>query len=97
VRGAALDGLTRVVRDIPVGEIPARAERALRHLELVGVRAGLLASADVAAASELIRRFPIEGVTHAEDQLAELHTFAISAEYAALREKMGVAIAARAG
>lgn len=97
LRGPALEGLGRVVRGIPSEEIPARAERALRHLELVGVRAGLLVSADVGVGAELIRRFPIEGVTRAETQLSELHTFAISAEYATLREKIGVAIGTRTG
>ncbi|HWA77588.1 MAG TPA: hypothetical protein VG937_34865 [Polyangiaceae bacterium] len=94
VRGEKLDSLRDVARGLPLAEVEVRAERLLRELELLGVRAGLLASGDVTAAADLIRRFPTEGVTNGDDQLAELYAFSISSRYQTLREKIGVAIAA---
>jgi hypothetical protein len=94
VRGADLERLRDAAREFPAEQVKQRAEGVLRELELLGVRAGLVASGDVAAAAELIRRFPVEGVTQADDQLGELYAFAISSQYEALRRKIGVAIAA---
>ena len=60
--------------------------------ELTGVRTGLLLVGDVVKAAELIRRFPTEGLTRAEDQLAELYTFAVSEAYARLRQRLGIGV-----
>lgn len=77
------------------GVAPATvAEATLRRVELLGVRMGLLACGDVAIAADLIQRFPEAGVTTSEEQLGELYSFAISERYCALRERIGVAVAA---
>jgi hypothetical protein len=69
-----------------------RVERLMRSAELTGVRAGLLLVGDVAKAADLVRRFPTEGLTRAEDQLGELFQFAISEGYAKLRQRLGVGV-----
>jgi tetratricopeptide (TPR) repeat protein len=92
MRGPLLEGLRTVTRALSLDALVAGAESALENLELIGVRAGLLACGDVSLAAELIRTVPAEGLTRAEDQLAELYAFAVSAEYLALRQRLGVSL-----
>jgi tetratricopeptide (TPR) repeat protein len=94
VRGPAFDRVRVVARDFPAAEVDGRVRHTLRGIELIGVRAGLVACGDVAVAAELVRRYPTDGMTHADEQLAELYTFAISDAYGALRRQIGVAVAA---
>ncbi|MFZ5892216.1 MAG: hypothetical protein ACOY0T_14255 [Myxococcota bacterium] len=94
VRGAALERLQAVAASFWVDDLEVRAEAALRELALLGVRAGLSVSGDVCGAAELIRRFPAEGLASVDEQLGELYAFAISRQYASLRQRMGVAVAA---
>src|SRR5262249_35058442 len=56
-------------------------------------RAGLLACGDVRIAAATIRRFSPRGEIDAEQQIDDLFAFAISREYATLRERLGVALA----
>lgn len=92
IRGDDLDRLKAIAGDFPLFDIEARATRALMVAEATGVRAGLIACGDVAAAADLIKRFPTGGVATTDDQLGELFGFAISDPYAALRAKLGVAV-----
>jgi tetratricopeptide (TPR) repeat protein len=94
VRGPQLETLRDAARELTAVEVNERAAQVLREIELIGVRAGLLASGDVGAAADLIRRFPNEGVTNGDDQLGELYAFSISEQYQVLRRKIGVAVAA---
>ncbi|MGC4092413.1 MAG: hypothetical protein QM756_31960 [Polyangiaceae bacterium] len=94
VRGAALEQLQSLAREFAADDLSERAEAELRRLELLGVRAGLAVSGDVGAAAELIQRFVPSGLTSTEEQLGELYAFAISRQYASLRQRMGVAVAA---
>ena len=63
-------------------------------MELIGARAGLVACGDVAAAADLVRRFPLNALTRPDEQLGELYAFAISDAYSMLRRRIGVAVAA---
>lgn len=92
VRGEDLEAVAERAREFPVQDIAVRVERALGAVELVGVRAGLLACGDVGAAAELVRRVPLEGRTQMDEQLGELFAFAISDAYALLRRRIGVAV-----
>nr|PZN25401.1 MAG: hypothetical protein DIU78_10390 [Pseudomonadota bacterium] len=76
---------------ISMQDVAPRLERLLRAADSAGVRAGLLASGDVTVAADVIRRYPMEGATTAEDQLGELFQFAISEQYGLLRQKLGIA------
>jgi tetratricopeptide (TPR) repeat protein len=92
LKGIEHSRLKALSKKIPAIEVPARVERLLRTTELTGVRTGLLLAGDVAKAADLIRRFPTEGLTRAEDQLAELYTFAVSEAYQRLRLRLGIGV-----
>lgn len=94
VRGPQLDTLRDAAQAFAGGDVGERAARLLREVELIGVRAGLVASGDVGSAADLLRRFPSEGLTNGDDQLGELYAFSISEQYQVLRQKLGVAIVA---
>ncbi len=94
LRGHLLDGLRGVVRSFTRDGLLARAEAAQRELELVGVRAGLLACGDVAVAAKLLRERRSDALLGQEALLNELYAYAISSEYLSLRERLGVAISA---
>jgi tetratricopeptide (TPR) repeat protein len=92
MKGVDFSRLKAFARKIPAIELAGRVERLMRTTELTGVRAGLLLVGDVVKAAELIRRYPTEGLTKAEDQLAELYTFAVSEAYARLRQRLGIGV-----
>ena len=92
LKGTDLSRLKTAGAKVPVIEIAARVERLVRTAELTGVRVGLLLVGDVQKAADLIRRFPTEGLTRAEDQLGELFQFAISDGYARLRQRLGITV-----
>jgi hypothetical protein len=85
--------LRAVASRYPVDEIDARVARWLRSVELAGGRAGLLACGDVSIAAELVKRHPVRGATTKEDQVSDLMCYAVSEQYAAIRGRLGVAIA----
>jgi tetratricopeptide (TPR) repeat protein len=91
-KGDELSRLKAAGAKVPAIEVAVRVERLMRAAELTGVRAGLLLAGDVVKAADLIRRFPTEGLTRAEDQLGELFQFAISEGYARLRQRLGVGV-----
>jgi len=90
LRGSDLTALKVAAGKVPAAELVARLQRLELSAELAGVRAGLTLVGDVCRAAELVRRFPTEGVTRAEDQLSEVYRFAISEAYARLRQKLGI-------
>jgi hypothetical protein len=92
LKGQDASRLKSAAARVPVIEIDGRVEHLMRAAELTGVRAGLLLVGDVGKAAELVRRFPTEGVTRAEDQLGELYQFAISDGYAKLRQRLGIGV-----
>src|SRR5262249_34136269 len=53
LRGLELSSLEDAAAVFPIGEVATRARRSLLAAELVGVRAGLLASGDVVVAANL--------------------------------------------
>jgi tetratricopeptide (TPR) repeat protein len=92
LKGTDLTALKAAGKKIPAAELGARLQRLELCAELAGVRAGLTLVGDVCRAADLIRRFPTEGVTRAEDQLSEAYRFAISDAYARLRQKLGIGV-----
>ena len=65
-----------------------------RSIELTSGRAGLLACGDLALALRMTERFPQHGALPLDEQRADLLTFSVSDEYAALRERLGVLVRA---
>jgi hypothetical protein len=63
-----------------------------RSIELAAGRAGLLASGELGLALKMTDRFPQYGPASLDEQKADLLTYAVSDEYAALRERLGVAV-----
>jgi hypothetical protein len=63
-----------------------------RSIELAAGRAALLATGDLALALRMTDRFPQYGPASLDEQKADLLTFAVSDEYATLRERLGVAV-----
>jgi tetratricopeptide (TPR) repeat protein len=92
LKGTDLTALKAAGKKIPAAELVGRLQRLELCAELAGVRAGLTLVGDVCRAADLIRRFPTEGVTRAEDQLSEAYRFAISDAYARLRQKLGIGV-----
>lgn len=93
VRGPGLDKLRDAVRQLDSHSLLMRSQAALRWIDLLGVRAGLVCCGDLSAAADLVKRFPVEGLTRAEDQLGELLAFSVSAPHTELRRSIGVAVA----
>ena len=94
LRGPALERLQTIARGVSTRDLAQRAERELYAFELLGVRAGLAVCGDVCAAQELLQRFPAGVWAPVSAQLGELYAFAISREYASLRRRLGVGVAA---
>jgi hypothetical protein len=92
VRGPVLDRLAGVAARLPAAEVLPRLRRSVRAVERAGLRAALLASGSVEIAANVIERFPSEGRLSAAEQLDTVLVFAVSREYAALRERLGVGL-----
>jgi tetratricopeptide (TPR) repeat protein len=84
--------LEDVARTFPLAEAGRRIQTWARAVELAAGRAGLLASGSVELAAELTRRHPLGGTLDVETQVKELLAYSVSAEYAALRAHLGVAV-----
>jgi hypothetical protein len=77
---------------------PGLGERLLyfrRTVSLAGGRAGLLACGNLELAIRLTERFPISDGGALDAQIGDLMRFAVSAEHASLRERIGVAVKER--
>jgi hypothetical protein len=97
-------GLKRHLRGVNLAPLEAAAKAMGRDslgplvlgyrssLELSAGRAGLLASGDLALAFRMTERFPQHGALSLDEQRTDLLTYAVSDEYAALRERLGVAV-----
>lgn len=100
------DGLSDLVDDELREELEAAAEalgkkrlrtrvgKYVRGVHSAAVRAGLVACGDLARAIALTGRFPLGAGLSEAEQIADLRTFAISAEHVRIREQLGVAVRA---
>ncbi|HVU03047.1 MAG TPA: tetratricopeptide repeat protein [Polyangiaceae bacterium] len=87
--------LASVVRDFPVRESADRILSWGKTVELAAGRAGLLACGDLELAATLTKKFPLGGLVDPEKQVEDLLAFAISDEYAVLRDRIGVLVRSR--
>jgi hypothetical protein len=92
LRGVARGPLEEAAARIAREAIPASVSAYRRSVELAGARAGLLACGDLSLALRMTERFPQHGAFTPEEQAADLCVFSVSDEYAALRERLGVAL-----
>jgi hypothetical protein len=63
-----------------------------RSIDFAAGRAGLLAAGELGLALRMTERFPQFGPVSLDEQKADLLTYSVSDEYAALRERLGVAL-----
>jgi hypothetical protein len=76
------------------GRAPAEITRFAQAVELTACRAGLLLSGDLGAAWAMMNAEPLApGDLPVEEKVKDLFVFAMSAEYFALRQLLGIAIA----
>jgi tetratricopeptide (TPR) repeat protein len=94
LRGPSLAAATEAAKRVSSPRLEARLAAFKKSVALAGGRAGLLASSNLELAIELTERFPDPDAGPVEDQVADLLRFSVSAEYAALRERIGVALKA---
>ncbi len=92
LRGADRGPLEAAAKAVPRESIPAMVSAYRRSIDLCAGRAGLLASGDLSLALRMTERFPQHGAATREEQSADLLTFAVSDEYLALRERLGIAL-----
>ena len=92
VRGPVLDRLSAIAARLPANEVSARLRRSVRAVERAGLRAALLASGSLDVAVSMLERFPEEGRLTPSERLDTLLVFAVSREYGALRQRLGVAL-----
>ena len=92
LRGIDRGPLEAAAKAIAKESIPASVSAFRRSIELAAGRAGLLATGDLSLASRMTERFPQHGPVTREEQSADLLTYAVSDEYAALRARLGVAL-----
>jgi hypothetical protein len=92
VRGPVLDRLSAITARLPANEVAPRLRRSVRAVERAGLRAALLASGSLEIAASVLQRFPEPGRLSEAEQLDTLLVFAVSREYGALRERLGVAL-----
>jgi tetratricopeptide (TPR) repeat protein len=89
---AALKRLAKSAKAFRKKAARRRVERFVASVHACATRVGLLACGDIARAVSLVGRFPLRGDIPAERQIADLRSFAISREYASLRERIGVSV-----
>jgi hypothetical protein len=92
LRGPALEGATEAARKVGRARLDRRLVAFKKSVALAGGRAGLLGCGNLELAIEMTERFTDPDAGSVEDQVAGLMRFAVSAEYAALRERIGVAV-----
>jgi hypothetical protein len=92
LRGPALETATEAAKRVRGAELETRLSAFKKSVALAGARAGLLSSGNLELAIELTERFADPDAGPVEDQVADLFRFSVSAEYAALRERIGVAV-----
>jgi hypothetical protein len=92
LRGASLQTATEAARRVTGARLTGRLSEFKKSVALAGGRAGLLGCGNLELAIELTERFADPDAGPVEDQVADLMRFSVSAEYAALRERIGVAV-----
>jgi hypothetical protein len=92
VRGPVLDRLSAISARLPANELAPRLRRSVRAVERAGLRAALLASGSLEIAASVRERFANGGRLSDAEELDTLLVFAVSREYGALRERLGVAL-----
>ncbi len=88
----ALDELRTAAKELGRRRIRSRVETFARSVVAAASRAGLVASGDVALATDLVRRFPLPGEVSVDEQLADVRAFAISSEHHEIRERLQVSV-----
>jgi hypothetical protein len=92
LRGADRGPFEAAAKGVSRRKIGALVTAYRRSIELTSARAGLVACGDLALALRLTERFPERGLCTPEEQTADLFTYAVSDEYAAVRDRLGVAV-----
>jgi hypothetical protein len=82
--------LETIVQDFPMRDASSRMLAWARAVELGAGRAGLLAAGDLDVAVRMTRRYPLGGLVETEEQVKDLLSYAVSAEYETLRRALGV-------
>lgn len=91
LKGPALAQLATVIGSSSASALATRLKVWARTAELVAARAGLVATGNIGLAARLTQGSPLPGSPAAE-QVNDLVAFSLSDEYAALRERLGVAV-----
>ena len=94
-RHLSKDGLAKLqvlAQNFPLAEARTRMQSWALSVQHAAGRAGLLAAGNVEVAVNLTRRFPLGGLIQVEDQVKDLMAYSVSAEYASLRERLGVLV-----
>ena len=91
-RGIERGPLEAAASRIALGSLGPTVQAYRRSIELSAARAGLLACGDLTLALRMTERFPQHGALTLDEQSADLLVYSVSDEYAALRERLGVAL-----
>jgi tetratricopeptide (TPR) repeat protein len=92
LRGPALATAAEAAKKVAGARLGARLAAFRRTVALAGGRAGLLGCGNLELAIKMTERFADPDAGPVEAQVADLMRFSVSAEYAALRERIGVAV-----
>jgi hypothetical protein len=92
LRGPALDTATEAAKKVSGARLGSRLATFKKSVALAGGRAGLLGCGNLELAIKMTERFTEPDAGPIADQVADLMRFSVSAEYAALRERIGVAV-----
>ncbi|MBK7586731.1 MAG: tetratricopeptide repeat protein [Myxococcales bacterium] len=87
-----LEALSEAANALEKRRLRTRVARYVNGVHAAASRAGLVACGDIARAIELTGRYPLPGGPSKEQQVAELRAFSISAEYALIRQHLGIAV-----
>jgi hypothetical protein len=93
LRGPALSNLQAAIGASSAAGLAARLKSWARSSERIAARAGLLACGNLTLAARLTEALPLSG-SSAREQVDDLISYSLSDEYAALRERLGVAVRA---
>ncbi|HEY3496783.1 MAG TPA: hypothetical protein VGK73_18925 [Polyangiaceae bacterium] len=94
LRGSRATTVAEAAALVPASGLRQRLSAFRRSVDRAAGRAGLLACGNLELATKLTQRFPQKSEIAADAQVADLFAFAVSDEYGALRERLGVAVRA---